>query len=59
MALAHRKNGEATEYIGKHRRNDFPKGIDVVRLGNRNRCIYEEGVSIVEDRDSDPNVRRI
>lgn len=59
MALAHRKNGETTEYIGKHRRNDFPKGIHVVRLGSRNRCVYEEGVSIVEDRDSDPNVRRI
>lgn len=46
-------------YEGKHRIFEMQHGIAFIPVGDRNRCKPEYGVDVVEDRDSDPNIRRI
>lgn len=46
--------GRETQPCGRHRED-----ILIEPLGDRNRCKTAVGVEYVEDRDSDPNIRRI
>jgi hypothetical protein len=46
-------------YEGKHQIWQVANGIGYFPLGDRDREKYEFGIEMVEERDSDPNIRRI
>jgi hypothetical protein len=58
-----RLNSVQENYSGRHREFYYlegrPEGIGLIPHGDRDRCKDEFGVDAVEDRDSDPNIRRI
>lgn len=50
----------SANYSGNHRENSgMPKGMGLIPLGNRDRDITAYGIDVVEERGSDPNIRRI
>jgi hypothetical protein len=48
-----------TQKVGKHRAFTMSTGTGLIPMGDRARVKPEFGVDVVEDRDSDPNIRRI
>jgi hypothetical protein len=46
-------------YSGRHRDQEMPQGCGLIPVGDRNRCKPEYGKYTLEERDSDPNIRRI
>jgi hypothetical protein len=53
--------GNINQHNGKHHEYEMPHGVGMYPVGNRNRSKIEYffGLDVVEDRDSDPNIRRI
>jgi hypothetical protein len=46
-------------YSGKHRDGEMPHGVGFFPVGDRNRAKPQYGIVELEERDSDPNIRRI
>jgi len=38
-------------YQGQHRAQEMNKGVGYIHLGDRNRALFEYGVSVAEERD--------
>lgn len=51
--------GNPCQPTGKHREQEMTRGRLVLPLGDRNRDKPEYGTDTVEERDSDPNIRRV
>lgn len=52
-------NSTNFNYEGSHRAFSDGICIGLIPMGDRERVKPEYGVDVVEDRDSDPNIRRI
>jgi len=55
--LGEYSTGNILQPKGKHRENAMPRGMGLIPLGDRDRSKPE--YNELEDRDSDPNIRRI
>jgi len=52
--------GNPLQPQGRHRDGEMENGCGFIPVGNRDRCKPAYGnFDVVEDRDSDPNIRRI